>query len=103
MLMLKGAVMTSFSKDTSKPSTPRSGKGRRLPPRAIKAGEIKDALIDPVDLDYVVIYQASAQDRIEIVKGGITASIAKRIVADLDMPAALTYEALRVPISTINR
>jgi putative toxin-antitoxin system antitoxin component (TIGR02293 family) len=58
---------------------------------------------NPVDLDYVVIYEASALDRIEIVKGGIKASVAKRIVADLDMPAALTYGALDVPISTINR
>ncbi len=55
------------------------------------------------DMDYVLIYEASAQDRIDIVKGGITASVAKRIVADLDMPAALTYVALHVPVSTINR
>jgi putative toxin-antitoxin system antitoxin component (TIGR02293 family) len=59
--------------------------------------------LDPSDLNYLAIYQATALDRVKIIKGGIKASVAKRIVADLGMPAALAYDALNVPISTINR
>lgn len=58
---------------------------------------------DLIDLNYLVIYEASAHERVKILKRGIKASVAKRIVADLGMPAALTYEALNVPASTINR
>jgi putative toxin-antitoxin system antitoxin component (TIGR02293 family) len=58
---------------------------------------------DLFDLNYLAIYRATSLDRVEIIKGGIKASVAKRIVADLGMPAALAYDALNVPISTINR
>lgn len=58
---------------------------------------------DPIDLNYLAIYRATALDRVGIIKGGVKASVAKRIVADLGMPAALAYDALNVPISTINR
>jgi hypothetical protein len=44
---------------------------------------------DPIDLNYLAIYRATALDRVEIIKGGVKASVAKRIVADLGMPAAL--------------
>jgi len=90
--------MTPVKKTTSKPSTPRDVENGRLDNGVISIGKL-----DPGHLDYAVIYEASAQDRIDIVKGGIKASIAKRIVSDLDMPAARTYEALHVSISTINR
>lgn len=59
--------------------------------------------LDLIALNYLVIYETSAQDRLEIIKGGIKASVAKRIVANLGLPATLTYDALNVPISTINR
>jgi putative toxin-antitoxin system antitoxin component (TIGR02293 family) len=54
-------------------------------------------------VNYVFIYKASAQDRIHFVKNGVRASLAKMIVSDLAMPATLAYEALDLPISTINR
>lgn len=54
-------------------------------------------------INYATIYKASPQDRILIVKEGIKASVAKEIVNDLAMPAAATYQALDVPISTVNR
>jgi putative toxin-antitoxin system antitoxin component (TIGR02293 family) len=58
---------------------------------------------DLIDLNYLAIYRATALDRVEIIKRGIKASVAKRIVADLGMPAALAYDALNVSSSTINR
>jgi putative toxin-antitoxin system antitoxin component (TIGR02293 family) len=75
---------------------------------AVKSGHVEGSVtkmeeFDLIDLNYLVIYKASAQDRVKIIKRGIKASVAKRIVADLDMPAALTCDALNVPISTINR
>lgn len=58
---------------------------------------------DPIALDYLAIYEASARDQAEIVTGGVAASVAKRILADLDMPKALISEALNIHIATINR
>ena len=88
--------MTYFSKATTAPSGGRAGN-----PKTARA--IVKRQLDREGLDYVTIYESSPQRRIDIVKEGIKASVAKRLVADLNMPAALTYEALRVPISTINR
>jgi len=59
--------------------------------------------LNPIDLNYLAIYEASASDRVEMIREGIKASVAKRILADLDMPEVLTYEALNVSIGTINR
>lgn len=59
--------------------------------------------LDPIDLNYLAIYRATALDRVEIVKAGMKASVAKRIMADLDIPLVLASGALNVPISTINR
>jgi putative toxin-antitoxin system antitoxin component (TIGR02293 family) len=104
--------MRFTGKSTSKPPVARSGetKAAQLLRQSVKAEKIKNfrnmikiERLDPGNLNYAVIFRASARDRIDIVKSGITASVAKKIVADLDMPAALTYEALHVPISTINR
>jgi putative toxin-antitoxin system antitoxin component (TIGR02293 family) len=96
--------MKPTRKNVPKPATVRGGVTKaRLQGALIDSGVIAINELDPAELDYIVIYESSAQDRIDIVKGGIKASVAKRIVADLDMPAALTYEALHVPISTINR
>ncbi|CAN5485218.1 hypothetical protein BH10PSE3_BH10PSE3_03850 [soil metagenome] len=59
--------------------------------------------LDLIDLNYLIIYEMSAHDRIKIVKRGIRASVAKRIIADLDMPEGSTFAALNIPISTVNR
>jgi putative toxin-antitoxin system antitoxin component (TIGR02293 family) len=58
---------------------------------------------DLTDLNYLAMYHASAQDRLRIIRAGIKASLAKQIVYDLDMPVALTCEALHIPTSTISR
>lgn len=58
---------------------------------------------DLAELDYLAVYRASAQDRIGVVRAGIRSSLAKRIVDDLDMPVLLTYEALHLPLATMNR
>lgn len=56
-----------------------------------------------VPLSYVAIYKADPLDRIEMVKAGLPAEQAKQIIADLAMPVGVTYQALHVAISTINR
>ena len=53
--------------------------------------------------NYYQIYKMAPLERIEVLKHGILASLAKTIVADLEMPAASVYQSLDVPISTINR
>src|SRR5262249_51454851 len=48
---------------------------------------------------YERVYLAAPLERIEIVKAGVPAVQAKRILADLDVPASL----LHLPVSTFNR
>lgn len=54
-------------------------------------------------INYYRLYKNVPLERIRILKKGVLASTAKKIVADLAMPAASTYQALDVPISTVNR
>jgi putative toxin-antitoxin system antitoxin component (TIGR02293 family) len=54
-------------------------------------------------INYYLIYKTEPLERIRILKEGVLARAAKWMVADLAMPAALTFQALDVPISTINR
>lgn len=54
-------------------------------------------------VNYINLYRATPLERIRLVKAGVTASQAKRIIGDLAMPAASAYRALHVSISTINR
>lgn len=96
--------MTLTGKSTSQGPSAQGGNRRRPAKGGFAAGNVisKDKF-DLTDLKYLTIYHASAQDRIGVVRAGIRSSIAKRIVDDLDMPAVLTYEALHLPISAINR
>lgn len=81
-----------------------------MPAAAAKAvspahGELAEAgaLFSKTALNYLVIFRAEPQQRIDIVKAGLPATSAKQIISDLDMRSAAAAEALHVPISTINR
>ncbi len=53
---------------------------------------------------YVDYYRAAPLERIRIVKQGVPASEAKKIMSDLvAMPVPVTSQALNIPISTLNR
>ena len=54
-------------------------------------------------LNYLDLFRAEPRARIRMVKAGLPAASAKRIISDLDMRGADAAEALHVPISTINR
>jgi putative toxin-antitoxin system antitoxin component (TIGR02293 family) len=77
---------------------PKAAAWRRTTAAAPKVEPAK-----PEAIGYYVFYKAEPLERIRILKRGVLASLAKKIVADLAMPAAQTYRALDVPISTINR
>lgn len=71
--------------------------------RAERAGRYEPRARRTAPMSYVAIYRADPLDRIEMVKAGLPAEQAKQIIADLAMPVAVTYNALHVAISTINR
>lgn len=98
--------MPLTAKPHARSTVPSVGRARR----SAETGRSIGALIGDIThlmyaepISYSGIYKASAQDRIDLVKHGIPASWAKRIVSDLALPEALTLDALDVPKSTINR
>ena len=54
-------------------------------------------------MDYVEFYRADPLDRIQIIKDGVPALKAKRIINDLEISSSSAFKALRVPVATINR
>jgi putative toxin-antitoxin system antitoxin component (TIGR02293 family) len=52
---------------------------------------------------YLRLYQASALERIEMIKGGLRASEAKRIFADLSIGQGAALKALRLSPATVNK
>lgn len=54
-------------------------------------------------MDYVQFYRADPLDRIQIIKEGVSALEAKRIIHDLEISSSSAFKALRVPVATINR
>ncbi|WP_081497631.1 antitoxin Xre/MbcA/ParS toxin-binding domain-containing protein [Caulobacter sp. AP07] len=96
--------MTSTGKSTSKGPSAQGGRTRTPVKGGFVTGNSTSIdKFDLSDLNYLAIYHASAEDRLWIIRAGIKASLAKRIVDDLDMPVALTYKALHIPISMTNR
>lgn len=96
--------MTSTRKSTSKGPSARGVRTRAPVEDGFSARSVTSiGRFNLTDLNYIAIYHASAQDRLRIIRGGIKASLAKQIVDDLDMPVALTCEALHIPTSTISR
>lgn len=96
--------MTSTRKSTSKGPVAQGVRTRAPVEDGFSARSVTSIdKFDLTDLNYLATYHASAQDRIGIIRAGITASFAKRIVDDLDMPVALTCQALHIPTSTISR
>jgi putative toxin-antitoxin system antitoxin component (TIGR02293 family) len=55
------------------------------------------------ELNYKRIFQAGPIERIEMVKAGLPAAQAKRIIADLRMSTNMAGSLAHVPISTLNR
>lgn len=54
-------------------------------------------------MSYLEIYRATPADRIKMIKGGLRATEAKRIIADLDIAQALAFGALNLSAATVNR
>jgi len=54
-------------------------------------------------MDYAEFYRADPLDRIQIIKDGVPALKAKRIINDLEISSSSAFKALRVPVATINR
>ena len=58
----------------------------------------------PDTLDYVMVYKAAPMERIRLIRSGITAVEAKKVMGDLvAIPIPVTSQALDIPISTLNR
>lgn len=57
----------------------------------------------PNPLPYKEIYRASATDRIRIIKDGVPASKAKRMIADLHFDQRVLLGALNLKTATVNR
>ncbi|SDB72494.1 antitoxin Xre/MbcA/ParS toxin-binding domain-containing protein [Belnapia rosea] len=52
---------------------------------------------------YLRLYQASALERVEMIKAGLSASEAKRIFADLAIGQGAALKALRLSPATVNK
>ena len=54
-------------------------------------------------LSYVEMFRATPSERIRIIKRGIPAAEAKRILSDLSLNQKLTFGALKLSVATVNR
>lgn len=59
--------------------------------------------VGPAALSYLELYRAEPKDRIRIVKVGIAAWVAKRLVVDLHVEQGVLFPALNLSIATVNR
>lgn len=57
----------------------------------------------PGPLTYVEIFRASPTDRIRIIREGVAASTAKRMIADLHFDQGAFLGALNLKVATVNR
>ena len=57
----------------------------------------------PTTLSYVEMFRATPSERIRIIKQGLPAADAKRILSDLALTQKLTFEALKLSVATVNR
>jgi len=57
----------------------------------------------PAPFPYVEIYRATPADRIRIIKAGVSASRAKRLIADLHFDQKVLLAALNLSTATVNR
>lgn len=52
---------------------------------------------------YVEIHRAAPAERVRMIKDGVPAARAKRIIADLSLPQGVAFDALRLSVATVNR
>lgn len=57
----------------------------------------------PPPLPYVDLFRASPSDRIQVIKGGVPATKAKRMISDLHVDQRVMLAALNLSTATINR
>jgi len=57
----------------------------------------------PTPLPYVELFRASPTDRIRLIKGGVPATKAKRMISDLHLDQRVMLTALNLSTATINR
>ncbi len=57
----------------------------------------------PAKLSYISIYRASPLERIDMIRGGIPASVAKRIFAELPIGQGAGFKALNLSTATVNK
>lgn len=57
----------------------------------------------PAPLPYVELFRASPTDRIRLIKGGVPATKAKRMISDLHLDQRIMLSALNLSTATINR
>jgi len=59
--------------------------------------------LSPKAFDYLKIYRASATDRIRLIKEGVSAQSAKRMITDLRLDQMVLLDALNLKTATVNR
>lgn len=57
----------------------------------------------PPSISYLDIFHATPVERIGMIKGGIRATVAKRIIADLAIGQGEGFDALKLSQATVNR
>ena len=72
----------------------------RTPPQAMHAAPAKR---QRAGLSYLAVYRASPFERISMIKHGIRAAEAKRIIADLAIGQGAALKALKLSPATVNK
>ena len=74
---------------------PRPRSSAQKPPRAAKR--------QPTAISYLAVYRASPLERIDMIKHGVPATEAKRIIADLAIGQGAALKALNLSTATVNK
>lgn len=71
--------------------------------RPIRATGRKGSEASPPPVSYLQVFRATPAERIKMIKGGVRAVTAKRIIADLAFGQAVAFHALKLSAATVNR
>jgi putative toxin-antitoxin system antitoxin component (TIGR02293 family) len=74
-----------------------------MAPTSVTARSSKNAKSQPAKLSYLDLYRASPLERIGIIKHGVSASEAKRIIAELAIGQGAALKALNLSQATVNK
>lgn len=84
------------------------GTGKRkaaVPPAAFKGKTVntRAATAKPLKLSYLAVYRASPLERIHMIKNGIPATEAKRLIVELPIGQNVAFKALNLSTATVNK